>query len=157
MINLFSKTDNSELIDDFLILPFDIRQKSRFRAKTEYGKDVGVMVERGGILRGGDVLVSDDGKVKVQILAAPQSVMTVTATDQKQLMRAAYHLGNRHVPLQVDQKWLRLEEDYVLKDMLVALGVQVVNEKAPFEPEAGAYGGGHHHETLSISPRKSHK
>ena len=115
------------------------------------------MVVRGGVLRGGDVLVSDDGKVKVQILAAPQSVMTVTATDQKQLMRAAYHLGNRHVPLQVDQKWLRLEEDYVLKDMLVALGVQVFNEKAPFEPEAGAYGGGHHHETLSISPRKSHK
>jgi urease accessory protein len=157
MINLFSKTDCSDVIDEFLILPFDIRQKSRFRAKTESGKDVGVMIERGGVLRGGDVLLSDDGEVKVQIIAAAQSVMTVKAKNQKQLMRAAYHLGNRHVPLQVDQDWLRLEEDYVLKNMLIAMGVEVINEKAPFEPESGAYVGGHHHETLSISPRKTNK
>ena len=144
MLNITAKMDSAANIDDQLVLTFDIRQKSRFRATMQSGKEAAVMLERGGILRGGDILRSDDGAA-ILVVAAPQKVMTVTASDEKQLARAAYHLGNRHVPLQIDQNWLRLEEDYVLRQMLEGLGVTITEEIAPFEPEAGAYGGGHRH------------
>lgn len=142
-------------IDDQLILPFDLRQKSRLRAVLVSGLDVGLMLARGIILRGGDLLQAEDGRV-VQVVAANQAVTNVTATTAEALMRAAYHLGNRHVPLQVGDGWLRLEEDYVLNEMLIGLGMRIESLIAPFEPEAGAYGGGHRHhvdeEVGSIRP-----
>jgi urease accessory protein len=89
-------------------------------------------------------LKSVDGFV-VQVVAAQEPVYNVIAATQRDLICAAYHLGNRHVPLQIGDGWLRLEQDYVLKDMLIGLGMQVAETMAPFEPEAGAYGGGHRH------------
>jgi urease accessory protein len=102
------------------------------------------MLDRGTILRGGDLIQATDGQV-VEIVAANQAVTDVTADTPQALMCAAYHLGNRHVPLQVGDGWLRLEQDHVLNEMLIGLGMTTVNLLAPFEPEAGAYGGGHKH------------
>jgi urease accessory protein len=129
--------------DDRLVLPFDQRQKSRLRVRLESGQEAALLVERGSILRGGDRLQMNDRVVLV--VAADEPVLHVSATNAQQLARAAYHLGNRHVPLQIGAGWLRLEQDHVLQDMLIGLGVNVRAMSAPFEPEAGAYGGGHRH------------
>ena len=126
-----------------LTLPFDLRQKSRLRAKLDSGDDVAVHVERGRILRDGDLLLADDGAV-VRVRAADEQVSVVTATDGMQLARGAYHLGNRHVPLQVGDGFLRYQHDHVLDGMVRGLGLSVSVESAPFEPEGGAYGGGGH-------------
>jgi urease accessory protein len=132
-------------IDDVVALSFDLRQKSRIRVTLQSGTEAALFMERGTILRGGDYLKADTGEV-IEVVAADQSVMQVTATNAHALTRAAYHLGNRHVPLEIGDGWLKLESDYVLKDMLIGLGVQVEELQAPFEPESGAYsGGGHHH------------
>jgi urease accessory protein len=146
MLHITELMPPGEQHDDRLILPFERRQKSRLRVKLESGEEGGLFLERGTILRGGDRLRASDGRI-VQVVAADETTMQVTADTPTRLMRAAYHLGNRHVPLQIGEGWLRLEQDHVLKEMLVGLGVCVENESAPFEPEAGAYGGGHRHPT----------
>lgn len=145
---LTKKLTYAPQVHDMLELPFDLRQKSRLRAHLASGEEVGLFLERGSILRGGEYLQSEDGTFFVQVLAAPEIVYDVTARNVTELMRAAYHLGNRHVPLQIGDGWIRLEQDTVLKEMLLGLGVVVVEANAPFEPEAGAYGGGHRHEGL---------
>lgn len=127
-----------------LVLPFERRQKSRFRSVLSNGEEAGVMLTRGTILRGGDLLVASDGRV-IEVVAAPERVLHVECVTATELARAAYHLGNRHVPVQVGDGWLRLCADHVLEDMLKGLGARVSSLEAPFEPEAGAYGGGHHH------------
>lgn len=144
MLNITEQLPPGDQHDDRLILPFDRRQKSRLRVRLESGVEAGLFLERGTILRGGDRLRASDGRI-VLVVAADEHVMRVTADTPIRLMCAAYHLGNRHVPLQIGEGWLRLEQDHVLKEMLLGLGVQVENENAPFEPEAGAYGGGHRH------------
>ena len=127
-----------------LVLPFDARSKSRLRATLETGEDVALFMPRGTVLRGGDVLVADDGGL-IRVEAAPETVLLVTAATPVALMRAAYHLGNRHTPVEVGDGYLRLEYDPVLRDMLLRLDVDVAEALMPFEPEAGAYGGGHKH------------
>jgi urease accessory protein len=127
-----------------LVLPFERRQKCRFRAALSSGEEVGVMLTRGTVLRGGDLLVASDGRV-VEVVAAPEQVLHVECASPTELARAAYHLGNRHVAVQVGDGWLRLCADHVLEDMLKGLGARVTHAEASFEPEAGAYGGGHHH------------
>ncbi|MGZ8271298.1 MAG: urease accessory protein UreE [Methylophilus sp.] len=144
MLNITQRISLAEKIDDYIELPFDLRQKSRLRVTTQSGIDAALFLDRGIILRGGDLLKSDGGLV-IQIIAAQEPVYDVVAPTPKALMCAAYHLGNRHVPLQVGEHWLRLEQDYVLKEMLLGLGMSVTEKLAPFEPEAGAYGGGHRH------------
>lgn len=144
MLNITQRISLAEKIDDYIELPFDLRQKSRLRVTTQSGIDAALFLDRGIILRGGDLLKSDGGLV-IQIIAAQEPVYDVVAPTPKALMCAAYHLGNRHVPLQVGDHWLRLEQDYVLKEMLLGLGMSVTEKLAPFEPEAGAYGGGHRH------------
>lgn len=147
MINFTKRLNQTELlltVNDKLVLPFELRQKSRLRVKLVSGRDAALMLERGTILRGGDKLQDENGEV-VEIVAAHQAVTDVTATSPQALMCAAYHLGNRHVPLQVGDGWLRLEQDHVLNEMLTGLGMATQNLLAPFEPEAGAYGGGHRH------------
>lgn len=144
MLHITEHMGQRDQYDDRLILPFDRRQKSRLCARLESGEEVGLFLKRGTILRGGDCLRASDGRI-VLVVAADEPVMRVTADTPIRLMRAAYHLGNRHVPLQIGEGWLRLEQDHVLMEMLVGLGVTVENENAPFEPEAGAYGGGHRH------------
>lgn len=130
--------------DEELVLPFELRQKSRLRTRLASGEEMGLFLERGTMLRGGDYLKSNDGRV-IRVVAAPESVLKVSCASSHELTRAAYHLGNRHVPVEVGEGWLRLGADHVLADMLKGLGAHIVEEQAPFEPEAGAYGGGHQH------------
>jgi len=128
-----------------LVLPFEQRQKARQRLKLASGREIGVQLPRGTVLRGGDRLRADDGTV-IEVVAAPERVSTVRSRDLKELARAAYHLGNRHVALEVGDGWVRYLTDHVLDAMVVQLGLPVVHETEPFEPEAGAYGGhGHGH------------
>jgi len=127
-----------------LILPFESRQKSRLKATLDNGTEVGLMLPRGGLLRGGDLVRAEDGSV-IKIVAAAESVSKVTHDDPLMLMRASYHLGNRHVPLQVSRDHLSYTHDHVLDEMVTGLGLQVECVEAPFEPEGGAYGGGHKH------------
>jgi urease accessory protein len=145
MLTITERYDGPEFASDRLVLPFDLRKKSRLRVTLASGVEAGLVLERGHILRGGDKLRASDGCIVV-VDAAPERVMLVRAPTQRLLNQAAYHLGNRHVPLQVGGKWLLLEADHVLEDMLRGLGVSVTHELAPFEPEAGAYGGGHRHD-----------
>jgi len=145
LLNISKRLPPGKDFGERLVLPFDLRQKSRLRVRLESGIEAALQLERGTILRGGDRLQTGDGRI-VLVVAADEPVLHVTATSAQQLMRAAYHLGNRHVPLQIGDGWLRLETDHVLKDMLLGLDMTVHEQLAPFEPEAGAYGGGHHHE-----------
>ena len=130
-------------------LDWDTRSKSRFDATDSAGRHLGVFLSRGSVVRGGDVLVAEDGSL-VHVQAAPQPVLRVTPCAQHgtalDLPRAAYHLGNRHVALEVRADHLQLEPDSVLADMLRAMHLIVTELQAPFEPEGGAYApGGHAH------------
>ena len=131
-------------IDLHLVLPFELRSRSRFRARLASGEEVGVLLARGQILRGGDRLLTEDGRV-VEVGAAPEQVSTVRAQDPRLLARVAYHLGNRHVALQIGEGWLRYSHDHVLDQMARVLGAELTVEQAPFEPEAGVYHGEHGH------------
>ena len=126
-----------------LTLPFELRQKSRLRARLDSGEEVGLFLPRGTVLRHGDRLRATSGLV-VEVRAAPETVSTARADDPLLLARAAYHLGNRHVALQLGSGWLRYPHDHVLDGMVRELGLDVICERLPFEPEAGVYGGGHH-------------
>ena len=122
-------------------LDWDTRQKSRFDAVDSQGRAIGVFLARGQVLRGGDVLVAEDGSL-IAVKAKAQPVLVVTPGahgSPLDLLRAAYHLGNRHVPLQVSAACLQLEPDHVLAEMLRRMGLHVDAAEAAFEPEAGAY------------------
>ena len=127
-----------------LRLPFESRCKSRLRTRLASGEECGLFLERGTVLRGGDWLAAKDGR-GVAVVAAPESLMQAASNDPLQLARAAYHLGNRHVAVQILSGRLRFASDHVLGEMLRGLGLPVTEIEAPFEPEAGAYGahGGH--------------
>ena len=127
-----------------LTLPYEARCKSRLAAHLDDGEAVALLMPRGTVLAEGDVLVADDGAL-VRVVAACESLMRVTASSAAQLMRAAYHLGNRHTPVELGDGYLQLEVDTVLRDMLLGIGMRVEVVDAPFHPEAGAYGGGHKH------------
>jgi urease accessory protein len=127
-----------------LRLPFESRQKSRLLTKLTSGEEVGLKLPRGDILRGGDLVTASDGRV-IEIVALPEKLLHI---ESDSLAKAAYHLGNRHVPVQVGEDFLRIAEDHVLEEMLVKLGAKVSHVEAPFEPEAGAYAGGHQHDEM---------
>jgi len=130
--------------DAELELTFEDRRKARQRTKLTGGEEVALFLERGTILRGGDCLASQDGRV-VRIVAAAEALMEVRTLGAEALARAAYHLGNRHCPVEVREGALRFPADHVLAEMLTGLGLEVASISAPFEPEAGAYAAGHHH------------
>lgn len=141
-----------------LALPFELRERSRLRTQLVTGEPVALLLPRGEVLRGGDVLVTDDGRA-VEVVAAPEQVVHIECESSVALMRAAYHLGNRHVPVQVGAGFLRIGADHVLEDMLRRLGARLTPMHAPFEPEAGAYGGSHSHShghEHSSPPNASH-
>ena len=132
-------------------LDWDVRQKSRFETTDSNGRSVGVFLQRGQVVRGGDVLVGEDGSL-LKVLAAPQAVLRITHCTAHgtpfDLTRAAYHLGNRHVPIELQADHLKIEPDHVLADMLRSMHLIVNEVSESFEPENGAYGehgGGHHH------------
>ncbi len=145
MLTIQSRTESRERFDVELLLPFELRQKSRLRTQSTTGEEVGLFLPRGEILRNGDFLQAEDGRC-VKVTAKPERVLQIGGSDALQLTRIAYHLGNRHVPLQVGQGWLRIANDDVLRQMVEGLGGVVVAIEAPFEPEAGAYGSGHGHQ-----------
>jgi len=145
MLTITARLSGDGPFDDRLILPFEQRQKSRMRVRLESGVEAALTMDRGAVLRGGDRLLAADGRI-VLVVAAKEPVVFVTAPDPGTLVRAAYHLGNRHIPLQVGTGWLVLEQDHVLEHMLEGLGATIRHDAAPFEPESGAYGGGLHHD-----------
>jgi len=130
-------------------LDWDVRQKSRFDATDSQGRQLGVFLPRGTLVRGGDVLLAEDGSM-VKVIAAPQAVLRITACTSHgspfDLTRAAYHLGNRHVPIELKPDHLKIEPDHVLADMLRTMHLIVNEAEEAFEPEGGAYSsGGHGH------------
>jgi urease accessory protein len=129
---------------DILVLPFEQRQKTRQRVQLKSGRAAGLFLLRGTVLRGGECLQDDSGQVVVLVEAALEQVSVAHADEPLLLTRAAYHLGNRHVPVQVTSGALIYLHDHVLDDLMRGLGLQVTAAQRPFEPEAGAYAGGHH-------------
>lgn len=127
-------------------LDWDIRQKSRFDATDSTGRQLGIFLPRGTVVRGGDVLIAEDGSF-IQVIAAPQAVLKITHCTAHgsafDLIRAAYHLGNRHVPIELKPDHLKIEPDHVLADMLRAMHLEVDAVTEAFEPESGAYGHDH--------------
>ena len=127
-------------------LDWDVRQKSRFAATDSAGRELGIFLPRGTLVRGGDVLVAEDGSM-VRVIAALQPVLVITHCKNHgtpfDLTRAAYHLGNRHVPIELQPDHLKIEPDHVLADMLRAMHLIVTEQNLAFEPEGGAYAAGH--------------
>ena len=136
-------------------LDWEVRQKSRFDATDSQGRALGVFLPRGTLVRGGDMLVAEDGSMIV-VAAAAQPVMVVTACAEHgspfDLLRAAYHLGNRHVQLELKPDHLKLEPDHVLADMLRQMHLIVTDANAAFEPEGGAYAAGGHAPAAAAKP-----
>lgn len=129
-----------------LVLRFDTRCKSRLQAKLDGGEICGLFLPRGTVLRGGDRLLGSDGRV-VEVVAAAEALMEAVSDDPLLIAKAAYHLGNRHVAIELQSGRLRFQADHVLGEMVAGLGLLVVAVEAAFEPESGAYGahGGHAH------------
>jgi len=151
-MKIFTKIFDTDLpagvASETISLSFDDRKRGRLKITTDSGSDAGIQIERGQVLRHGTVLTNDEGDYLI-VLASNEKVSTATIEDATLFARGCYHLGNRHVPLQIGEGFLRYQEDYVLDDMLHGLGIHVQHEEAPFEPENGAYapgeGHGHHH------------
>jgi urease accessory protein len=146
MIVIEQLANNEAQASERLLLPFELRCKSRLRTQLESGEEAGLFLERGTVLRGGDRLLGNDGRI-VEMVAVSESVVEARSGDALLLARAAYHLGNRHVAVQIAPGLLRIVRDPVLGEMLRGLGLDVRETEAPFEPESGAYGGhgGHAH------------
>ncbi len=144
MVTIRERLPRAFPADAELVLPFELRQKSRLVTTLASGESAGLMLDRGTVLRGGDCLCADDGRI-VRVVAADEALMEARCDDAPTLARCAYHLGNRHTPVQLGDGWLRFAADDVLAVMVRGLGATVTSVSAPFEPEAGAYAGGHHH------------
>lgn len=139
MLYLTQRVDSPGKLTASLTLPIDVRVKSRIKVTLNDGREAGLLLPRGLLLRGGDVLSNEDGSEFVQIIAADEGVSVVHCDDPFTLAKACYHLGNRHVPLQIMPGELRYHHDHVLDDMLRQFGLEVTFAHLPFEPEAGAY------------------
>jgi urease accessory protein len=144
MLVAADKISDAGIVDTTITLPFETRQKSRLQAVMSNGEEIGLLLPRGTVLRDGDILKTETG-LTIKVQAAEESVSSAHVADPVLFARACYHLGNRHVPLQIGNDWLRYLHDHVLDDMLRGLGISPQHEHTSFEPEAGAYGGGHHH------------
>ena len=144
MVTIRERADAASAHDCDLVLSFEFRQKSRLLARLAGGEEVGLVLDRGTVLRGGDRLRADDGRI-VRVVAAEEALMEARCADATTLARCAFHLGNRHTPVEVREGALRFAADDVLAGMLRGLGATVQALSAPFEPEAGAYAAGHHH------------
>ncbi len=136
---------------DSIALTYDERKRSRLKVTLASGTEAGIFLERGDHLHGGDKLAAEDGSTVVEILAAQEKLIEAVADSPLLFARAAYHLGNRHVPVQIlpneSGGRLRFQADHVLAAMVRGLGCTVADSEAPFQPESGAYGNGHHHHT----------
>ncbi|MEJ2115742.1 MAG: urease accessory protein UreE [Gammaproteobacteria bacterium] len=121
-----------------LTLAYELRQKARLKTKLDNGEEVGIMLPRGLVMRGGDCLQSEEGVI-AKIIAAPEEVSVARTNDKLILAKACYHLGNRHMPLQIEEDCLIYQKDHVLDEMVKNLGLEITYEMRAFEPESGAY------------------
>jgi urease accessory protein len=150
MIEIYEKTEKCTTVPGVtLTLPLDLRQKSRQRVVLDDGREAGLFLKRGTVLHDDDLLLSTD-KLVVRVKAASEKLSVARCGDPLLFAKACYHLGNRHMPLQIEKGRIFYLHDHVLDDMLRGLGLEVEQVNAPFAPEAGAYGGqagntGHHH------------
>lgn len=140
----YLKQENTDYADS-VTLTYEERKKSRHRTQTSKGEELGWFLDRGHVLEDGEVLECSNGAL-VKVIAAEESVSEVTSDNAHALTRVAYHLGNRHVPLQVSPGFLRFQHDHVLDDMVRGLGLDVAHAHKPFHPENGAYSHGTHHD-----------
>ena len=139
MLQLTEKLDHCHQAPlDELHLPFELRKRGRLRATTLSGREVGLFLNRGQVLITGDMLKATTGEL-IRVVSAPETVVTVPCSNDLVFARVCYHLGNRHVPLQIGAGWLRLQPDHVLEAMIQRFGLHPIREEAPFEPENGAY------------------
>jgi len=144
MLTLHTKLAVADRVDGELVLTYDQREKCRQRARLASGDEIALFTARGTVLRDGELLTGETGFV-ARVRAAEEPVYTVRAADAHGLLRCAFHLGNRHSQVEVGDGFLRIRVDPVLRDMLTGLGAKVTEDMAVFEPEAGAYSGGHAH------------
>lgn len=146
MLKVTERIDEQGEAQELLTLPYDDRKKFRLRTSLDSGREIGLQLLRQGVLRDGDRLRAEDGTM-IRVRAGEEAVSTVLCDDPLLMARTCYHLGNRHVPLQIEQNRLRYQKDHVLDDMVSKMGLTVTHEMAPFEPESGAYhgSGGHQH------------
>jgi urease accessory protein len=138
------RLDHTHDSDDKVILEHDVRAKGRFKVISENGIEVRVFLERGKTLLIGECLKTECGKI-IKVLGAEEDVVEAVCENWQTFSKACYHLGNRHVKIQVGERWLRMKSDYVLEQMLQILGLTVIQKRAIFIPESGAYAGGHQH------------
>ncbi len=146
-VEVYERLDHAHTIDDHIVLDHDMRDKGRFKVMSENGTEVRVFLERGKTLAISECLKTECGKI-IEVVGANEEVSDATCEDWQQFSKACYHLGNRHVKIQVLDRVLRIKPDYVLEEMLELLGLTVTNTKAVFIPESGAYAPGytgHHH------------
>lgn len=148
MLELIKSIERSAAVhvDDYLPLTYEQRQKRWLRARLASGDAIGLRRPRGNPLRGGDLLAAADGRV-IEVIALPEAVIHASFATPGQLIRAAYHLGNRHAVVQISSAYLRIQKNHVLEAMLTNLGATLIEGRAPFEPECGAYFEGHMHES----------
>ncbi|MCB9641352.1 MAG: urease accessory protein UreE [Myxococcales bacterium] len=151
MLKVVGRSDHHHgAVLDQVILPYSLRQKGRFRTTTQSGKDVGIFLKRGDVLQDGDFLFTECDQV-LQVVAEQEEVITAHSEDWVAFAKACYHMGNRHVPMAIGERWLRFQPDHVLQEMLERMGLTCQVHRAPFTPEQGAYHGsgghshGHHH------------
>ncbi len=126
-----------------LALVAEERTRSRHRFMTLEGEEINLQLQRGTVLKEGDILADENNQAIAVVIAKPEPVLTVTAAHPLDFLRVAYHLGNRHISLEITESYLRLSPDSVLEDMVLQLGLTVIKETQPFQPESGAY---HHHD-----------
>lgn len=138
MLVFTQRIDHVHEYSHTLTLAYELRKKARIKTKLDSGEEVGIMLPRGLVLRGGDGLQSDDGVI-VKVIAAAEEVSVAQSDNKLLLAKAAYHLGNRHMPLQVEENYLIYLKDHVLDEMVENLGLKIGHEMRAFEPESGAY------------------
>jgi urease accessory protein len=143
-------------VADTLTLPFELRQKSRLVCSLQSGRQIALQLPRGHVLRHGSLLRASDGSV-VQVRSADEELSVVKSDDPSELLRAAYHLGNRHVALQIGPGTLSYLHDHVLDDMLRGMGLEPGFAEQPFEPESGAYGRHTEHQHGHHDPHDHHQ
>ncbi len=145
MLKIIRRSDHHHgECSDSVTLPYALRQKGRFKTKSKAGLDIGVFLVRGEVLQDGDCLFSECGQV-FKVEAEAESVVTAVAKDWLTFAKACYHMGNRHVPMEIGELWIRFQPDHVLEEMIERFGLTCAHHNASFTPENGAYAGGHHH------------
>ncbi|HIE78728.1 MAG TPA: urease accessory protein UreE [Candidatus Thioglobus sp.] len=149
MREFINKITTTEKIDGIVTLALEHRIKSRLKTQLDSGEEVGIFMQRGNILEDGDYIATNDGFV-VKVVAAAELLSSIYSDDSLLLARACYHLGNRHVELQITKKSVHYRHDHVLDEMINSVGLKVISELMPFHPEKGAYSShhsnnGHHH------------